>query len=157
MLINDVGNSSPPFSFWVSTTANESLDAKVYKIKSLSKSVLLREGACAWGIHWVNLSHSTFNHGVLKNTLNFCRYWSKLLLLKPPPNTWNLPTTPFYTLILLNSPNPHPKPLIPPNTCNILVQFLIVLKPTIWTNVIGYWSTSEVPVVIIHNTGKYLV
>ena len=39
-----------------------------------------------WGIHWENLSHSMFNHGVLKNTLNFCRYWSKLLLLKPPPN-----------------------------------------------------------------------
>ena len=39
-----------------------------------------------WGIHSVNLSHSTCNHGVLKNTLNFCRYWSKILLLKAPPN-----------------------------------------------------------------------
>ena len=72
------------------------------------------------GLHLVNLSHSTCNRGILKNTLNFYRYWSKLLLLKPPPNTLNLPTTPFYTLILINPP----KPLIPPNTCNILALFL---------------------------------
>ena len=43
--------------------------------------------SCSWGLLLVNLSHSTCDHGILKNTLNFERYWPKLFLLKPPPNT----------------------------------------------------------------------
>ena len=33
-------------SFWVSRAASESLDAKVYRIKSLSKFGIFKEGAC---------------------------------------------------------------------------------------------------------------
>ena len=40
-----------------------------------------------WGLHLVNLSHSTYDRGILKNTLNFQIYCPNLFLLKPPPNT----------------------------------------------------------------------
>ena len=39
-----------------------------------------------WGLHLVNIPHSTCDCGILKNTLIFERYWPKLFLLKPPPN-----------------------------------------------------------------------
>ena len=50
VLINNMGNSSPPSYFWVSTTSSESSEAKVYRIKYLSKSGILREGACATAV-----------------------------------------------------------------------------------------------------------
>lgn len=36
----------------------------------------------AWGIHLVTLCHSPCDHGILKNTPNFTRYWPKIILLK---------------------------------------------------------------------------
>ena len=71
---------------------------------TFSYGVRLRWNECRWnhldepcdlvlgflrsrGIHLVNLSHSTCDHRILKNILNFKRYWPKLFFLKPPPNT----------------------------------------------------------------------
>ena len=49
----------------------------------------LVEDLSAWGIHSVNLLHSTPVHRILKNTPNFTKYWKiipKIVLLNPPHN-----------------------------------------------------------------------
>ena len=48
MLMNDIGYSSPNSPFWVSTNVRELSKARVYRIKSFSKSGLLKEGV--WDI-----------------------------------------------------------------------------------------------------------
>ena len=59
MLINYMGYSSPFSSFYISTTANESSEAKVYKMKYFSKLGLLRDGA--WAIDIFILLNAPFS------------------------------------------------------------------------------------------------
>ena len=47
------------------------------------------EGINLQGVHLMNLLHSTTIHRILKNILNFTKYWKippKIVLLNTPPN-----------------------------------------------------------------------
>ena len=65
VLINDIGYSSPNSPFWVSTDASEFSEAKVYRMKSFSKSKLLKEGA--WAIAVLMSLKVTFSISVHLN------------------------------------------------------------------------------------------
>ena len=63
-----------------------------------------------WGLHLVNISHSTYDHGILTNTLNFERYWPKHFFVETPSQYLKPPPHPFLYL------NPYKPPFPPP--CN---------------------------------------
>ena len=79
MLINYMGYSSPFSSFYISTTANESSEAKVYKMKYFSKLGLLRDGA--WAIYvLILLNASSFELVHLNWTLCLTICWKGLTI-----------------------------------------------------------------------------
>ena len=63
--MNDMGNSSPPSSFYISIAASELSEEKLYKMKYFSKLGLLREGA--WTISVLILLNALFSKSIHLN------------------------------------------------------------------------------------------